>query len=174
RRPEVPALERSGAEVLDEDVALLRKLEQELLPALRAEVERAALLVPRLDRPPQRAAVVPRPTPLPHRVRLPRRLDLDDLCAHVAEQPAGERPGEEHPELDHPNARQRARPVGARAGGLGRERGPAHSAFVSAVSASSARRRATSRSRASNTCSFMISSARSESRAVSAVTIWRW
>src|SRR3712207_7435682 len=43
------------------------------------------------------------------RVRLPGRLDLDDLGAHVAEQPAGERAGEQHPELDDAYPRERAR-----------------------------------------------------------------
>src|SRR5205085_315086 len=75
-RPEVPLLERAGTEVLDEDVAVLDQLEQQLLAALDTQIERAALLVPRLDRPPERAPFVARLAPLAHRIGLARRLDL--------------------------------------------------------------------------------------------------
>ena len=54
------------------------------------------------------AALVASLAPLAQRVGLPRRLDLDHLGAHVAEQPAGERAREQRAELDHPHARQRA------------------------------------------------------------------
>ena len=40
--------------------------------------------------------------------RAPRRLDLDDLGAHVAEQAPGERPGDQRADLDDPDAVQRA------------------------------------------------------------------
>ena len=44
--------------------------------------------------------------PVPHRVALAWRLDLDDLGAEVAEQLAAERPGEQLPHLDHADARE--------------------------------------------------------------------
>ena len=42
---------------------------------------------------------------------LARRLDLDDLGSHVAEQPPGERTSEEHAELEDADPGERARPV---------------------------------------------------------------
>ena len=110
---EVPALERAGPEVLGEDVGVLDEREQQRLPLLGAQVERAAALVPRLDGPPERPALVAGLAPVAERVRLARRLDLDDLGAHVAEQPPGERAGEQHPELDRRGCPRAAR---ARAG----------------------------------------------------------
>ena len=74
-----------------------------------AEVERDALLVPRLHGPPQRPALVARLAPVAQRVGLSGRLDLDHLGAHVAQQPPGERPREQRAELDHAHARERAR-----------------------------------------------------------------
>ena len=137
-----------------------------------AQVERAALLVPRLDGPPERAALVARLPPLAERVGLARRLDLDDLGAHVAEQPAGERPREEHPQLDHPDAGERPRAAGLAPRRLSGDCGVGHQCPSSASGC--ARTWETSRSRASNTCSFMTSSARSASLVASALTICRW
>src|SRR5262249_35467382 len=166
---EVPALEGTRPEVLEQHIRTAGELEQDLLTALDPEVERAALLVPRLHRPPERAPLVAGLAPFAKRVRLPGRLDLDDLGAHVAEQPPRERPGEEHPELDDAHAGERARPVGAarRRRGLDGGRGPVSPAWIACTCA-------TSRSRASNRCSFMTSSARSASRSASAFVICRW
>ena len=50
---EIPLLERPRSEVLGQDVGLLDELEQQLLAPLRPEVERDALLVARLHRPPE-------------------------------------------------------------------------------------------------------------------------
>src|SRR5262249_24630607 len=107
--------------------------------------------------------------PVAKGVRLPGRLDLDDLGAHVAEQPPRERPGEEHPELDDAHAGERARPVGAARRRRGLDGGVGHvsPAWIAWTCA-------TSRSRASNRCSFMTSSARSASRSASVLVIWRW
>src|SRR5262249_30680135 len=99
---------------------------------------------------------------------LARRLDLDDLGAHVPEQAARERPGEEHAELDHPHARERTVPVRAHRLGSRRDRGLGHSA------ASSSRTCATSRSRPTRTCSRISGRARSASPTASASVIWRW
>ena len=60
---EVPSLERAGAEVLGDRVCDADELEQELLPSLLAQVQRDALLVPRLHGPPERPALVPREAP---------------------------------------------------------------------------------------------------------------
>ena len=168
---EVPALERPGAEVLGEDVGLLHELEQELLAPLGAQVQRDALLVSRLHGPPERAPLIARLAPLPDRVGLTGRLDLDDLGAHVAEQAAGERPGEKLPELDHADAGERPFAVGrASLGSDGSVRHAVSPPFLVCP----ARSRAMRTSRASRTCSFMTSSARSASRAARAAVSWRW
>jgi hypothetical protein len=167
-RPDPPLLERAGAEVLDEDVAVLDEVEQQLLPSLLPQVECDALLVARLHRPPEGAPLVARLAPLAQRVRLPRWLDLDDLGAHVAEQPAGEGTGEQHAELDDADAGERAGPVALALRSRGGDCGIGHS------SPSSSRQCARSRSRASKMCSFMISSARSASRVSSARVICEW
>jgi hypothetical protein len=75
---------------------VLDEAEQQLLTALLAQVERHALLVARLHRPPERPALVARVAPVAERVGLARWLDFDDLGAHVTQQPPGERAGEEH------------------------------------------------------------------------------
>ena len=46
-------------------------------------------------------------TPGAQRVRGAGRFHLDDVGAHVAEQPAGERPGDQGAQLEHPDAVQR-------------------------------------------------------------------
>jgi hypothetical protein len=46
--------------------------------------------------------------PVAQLVGLARWLDLDDLGAHVAEEPAGKRPREQAAELDDADARERA------------------------------------------------------------------
>ena len=107
---EVPALERARAEVLGDDVRDADELEQELLAPRLAQVERDALLVPRLYGPPEGAALVASVAPVAQRVGLAGRLDLDHLGAHVAEQPAGERACEQRAELDQAHARERAGP----------------------------------------------------------------
>ena len=95
--PEAPALERARPEVLGQHVGYTHQLEQQLLAARRAQIERDALLVPRLDRPHQGSPLVARLAPLAQRIRLPRRLHLDHLRAHVAQETAGERPASSVP-----------------------------------------------------------------------------
>src|SRR5207248_11200725 len=102
----------------------------------------------------ERAALVARLTPVAERIGLAGRLDLDDLRAHVTEQPGGERPSEEHPELDHPHARKRADALGL-ATRLRGDRGVGHWAGSGSRRSGLARRCPTRTSRASNTCSFM-------------------
>jgi hypothetical protein len=60
---ELPSLEGAGAEVLGDRVCDADELEQELLPSPLAQVQRDALLVPRLHGPPERPALVPREDP---------------------------------------------------------------------------------------------------------------
>ncbi len=170
---EVPLLERPGPEVLHQHVRVLREPEQQRLPLLVTEVQRDALLVARLHGPPERAALVAGLAPVPDRVGTPWRLDLDDLRPQIAQQAPGERPGEELPELHDPHARERA-------AGFGRGCLPALPRRVGHVLSTSSRARAcssstwaTRTSRASSTCSFITSSARSASRRSSARVIWR-
>ena len=165
-----PALERPGPEVLDDDVGMLDEPQEQLLPARLAQVERDALLVPRLHGPPQRAALVAGLAPLADRVRLPGRLDLDDLGAEVAEQPAGERARRAASRARRPAARRAARrPVARR-----RRHALAARSGPRPRSASSASMCCTSTSRASKTCSRITSSARSPSPRSSAFTSCRW
>ena len=112
--PDVPTLEGARPEVLRHDVRLLGEAQEQLLPAFLAEVQRHALLVPRLHRPPERAPLVARLTPVADRVGLTRCFDLDDLGSHVTEQPTGEGPGKQGSELDHPDSRQRPDPQALR------------------------------------------------------------
>ena len=111
---QVPPFERAGAEVLRDDVGHAGELEKELLAARVAQVQRDALLVPRLHRPPERATLVAGLAPLAEGVGLVGGLDLDHVGAHVSEQPAGKRAGEQRAQLDQPQARQG--PRAARAG----------------------------------------------------------
>ncbi len=105
---EIPFLERARPEVFDQEVRFRRELEQEPLPVRLAEIERDRLLVAGDDRPPQRRLARLLPAPAPHRVALPRRLDLDDLGAHVAEQLPAERPGQQSAEFEHAQIAERA------------------------------------------------------------------
>ena len=105
---EVPALERARPEVLDEHVALGHEAAQQVLALLHAKVERDELLVARLHGPPQAAALEVAAAPVAQRVAAIGRLDLDDLGAEVAEDPADERAGEEDAELDDAHAEQRS------------------------------------------------------------------
>ena len=80
-------------------------------------------------------------------------------------------PASSMPELDDADAGERPRAVGlARPLRAARRRGRSSLGLRLELAPSCA----TSRSRASKTCSFMISSARSASRAASALVIWRW
>ena len=108
--PEIPPLERARPEVLGEDVGNADELEQELLPSRLAEIQRDALLVPRLHRPEKGSALVARLAPFAQWVGLPGRLDLDDLRTHVAQQAPGERPRQQRPELDQAHACEGAWP----------------------------------------------------------------
>ncbi len=115
-RPEVPALERSRPEVLDQHVRIRDQALHELLPARVRERQRHAALVAADERPPERDAVL-----LPaHRAQTvpARMLDLDHVGAIVAEQGRDHRSGEERGAVDHAQAleggRRRAPAAGCR------------------------------------------------------------
>src|SRR5207253_10179608 len=165
---DVPALERAGPEVLRDDVRPADELEQELLAALRSQVQRHALLVTGLDRPPERTSLIARLAPFADGIGPARILDLDDLGAEIAEQPSGERPREQRPELYHPHARERSDPARLLdgCGAPHRLLGPGALNWRPLLD--------TARSRASKTCSRITSSARSASRTLNAFVICRW
>ena len=73
-----------------------------------AQVQRHGLLVARVHRPEEVMPVEFGLPPGAQRVRRAGRLDLDDLGAHVAEQPARERTRDQGADLDHADAVQRA------------------------------------------------------------------
>ncbi len=111
---EIPLLQRARPEVLDDDVGALDEVEEEVAAAGLTQVERDGLLVAGVHRPEE---VVPVEFGLPpgaQRIGRARRLDLDDLGAHVAEQPSRERSRDQRADLDDPDAVQRAGDVMAR------------------------------------------------------------
>ncbi len=96
---QAPFLHRAGPEVLEQEIGLRDQFLQHVLAGALAQVERDRLLVAGDDRPPQRRIAVLLPSPNAHRIALIRRLDLDDLGAHVAEQLTAERPREQRAEF---------------------------------------------------------------------------
>ena len=156
--PDVPALERAGAEVLDEDVrAASASSSRSSCPfSVRRSSVQHFLFLDWTGHQSERSLVA-RLAPVAQLVGLARRLDLDDLGAHVAEEAAGERSREQAPELDDADAGERPRAGRLAGGGIGRD------GFalmrLSPASASLAGTRETRTSRASSTCSRMISSA---------------
>ena len=104
---QAPFLERSRPEVLDDDVGFLDQFEEQLPAAGDPKVERDRLLVARVHSPEEMMTVQFGLTPGAQRIRRPRRLDLDDLGAHVAEQAAGERSGDQGADLEDPDPVER-------------------------------------------------------------------
>ncbi len=86
----------------------LDEVEEQVAARGLAQVERDGLLVARVHRPEEVVAVEFGLPPGAQRVGRPWRFDLDDLGAHVAEQPARERPRDQRADLDHADAVQRA------------------------------------------------------------------
>ena len=105
---QAPLLQRAGPEVLDDDVGALDEIEEEVAARGLAQIERDGFLVAGVHRPEEVMAVEFGLSPGAQRVGRSRRLDLDDLGAHVAEQPARERPGDQRADLDDADAVQRA------------------------------------------------------------------
>jgi hypothetical protein len=107
-RVEAPSVERAHLVVLDEHVAAPDQRAEHGAGLIVGEVQHHAALVaidaekigglaPRIGWPP--AA----------RVVAPRRLNLDDFGAHVAERHGGERPGEDSRQVEDLEALERAR-----------------------------------------------------------------
>src|SRR5262249_58837308 len=86
---DVPALERSGPEVLDGHVGGGGEPAEEILALRLAEVERHALAASTLDRPEERVVVDER-TDLAHEVAATGLFDLDDLGTELAQQTRAE------------------------------------------------------------------------------------
>ena len=106
---EPPLLQRARPEVLDDDVAALDEIEEQVAACGLAQVERDGFLVAGVHRPEEVVPVEFGLSPGAQRIRRPRRFDLDDLGAHVAEQPARERAGDQRADLDDPDTVQRDR-----------------------------------------------------------------
>ena len=110
---QAPLLQRARPEVLDDDVGALDEVQEQVAARGLAQVQGDGFLVAGVHRPEEVVAVEFGLPPGAQRVRRARRLDLDDLGAHVAEQPARERPGDQRADLDDADAVQRAGVVSA-------------------------------------------------------------
>src|SRR5438034_11153353 len=97
--PEVPALERPGPEVLDDDVRAARDASEQSLAVGGREIERRESLVPADDLPPQTDAILARSV-MPRRIPLHGMFDLEYVRAEVAEERRGQRSGEQRRDLD--------------------------------------------------------------------------
>ena len=105
---QAPFFHRAGPEVLEQEVGLRRQLLEDFLSFRLAQIERDALLVARHEGPPKGGFLFAMASPDAQRVALVRRLDLDDVGAHIAEDLAAKRPGQQRAELEHTQVCQRA------------------------------------------------------------------
>lgn len=96
-----PPLECAGAEVLHDHVGVLGEVEEQPSPGVRAQVEGGGAFVARVDRPEDVLAVDLRLSPGTERIGLAGGLDLDHVCAHVAEETGRERPCDQRTELEY-------------------------------------------------------------------------
>ena len=141
-RSEAPPLERPGSEVLDEDVGIGDEPANDLLTLGLTKVERDRALASGHDRPPQRGAAGLLAAPLPHRVALTRRFDLDHVGTEVREELAAEWPREQLTHLDDPQIVQwPAHRITGRAAWWPRTRPPLGSSRRSRIVGSDGRRR---------------------------------
>jgi hypothetical protein len=99
-----PALQRAGAEILDDDVAALDQLQEQVPPARRPDVEGEAFLVARVHRPEEPVSVEFGLSPGAQRVGPARQLDLDHLGAHVGQQPRAVGAGDQGAQFEHSDA----------------------------------------------------------------------
>ena len=111
RGADVPLLERAGPEVLDDDVRSRGQPSEEVLPFVAPEVEGDALAPASLYCPEERVALASvglhERADLAHEVAAPRLLDLDDLCAHLAEQSGAERRRDARAQVEDAQALER-------------------------------------------------------------------
>ena len=98
RVAQAPALERAGAEVLDDDVGVGDETAEHVLALGRAEVERDPALVSVDDLGPEADAVLTRPMGA-HRVA-PGVFDLDDVGAEVAQHGGRQGTGEQRRDVE--------------------------------------------------------------------------
>jgi hypothetical protein len=105
---EAPLLQRTGPEILHDDVALRRQLPQQLASGVGGEVERDAFLVARLRQPHQRIAALGAGAEPAQRVAGLRRLDLDHFGAELAEDGGAMRSRDEGAEIEDANSVQRS------------------------------------------------------------------
>ena len=110
-RPEPHLLQRAGAVVLDQHLRRRQQVEQYVASCLRPQVQRQALLVPRIDFPVQALAL---PAPGAQRIADFGVLDLDDLGALVGELQADHVAGDQARQVHHADAGQRHRGVGGK------------------------------------------------------------
>ena len=105
RLAESHASEHTGTVVLDQYVGALDEPRQDGLAFLGVQVQRDRPLVPVELREVPRQALDEDALPTDG-IPVPRRLDLDDLGAHVGEQHAAEGPGKDAGEVDDADARE--------------------------------------------------------------------
>src|SRR5262249_12047077 len=102
--PEAEALEIAVAEALDHHVEMRDQIQDDARRLGRLEVERDALLVPRVYLPVHAHACL---APVAQRVAPARLLDLDDLGAEVGELKTHHVAGDEPREVEHADAAER-------------------------------------------------------------------
>ena len=105
--PETELVHRPRSEVLEQHVALLRQLPEDLAPLRRLEVQGDALLAP-VHRHEVRRLAPDERRPAARVIALAGLLDLDHLGAHVAEHHRAEGAREDAGEVEHANASQRS------------------------------------------------------------------
>jgi hypothetical protein len=104
-RTQAHLLERAGAIVLDQHLRRAGEAEQQLAPGVLAQIEAEALLVARVDLPPQRHALR---LPVPEVVAAARLLDLDHLGAEVGQHVRQDVARDQARQVQHPHAIERA------------------------------------------------------------------
>jgi hypothetical protein len=108
------------AKALDQHVGLggRDQLDEKVLPARIAEVQRDRFLVAR-DQLGEERGAVPRLAEMPDLIAAPRILDLDDVGAEVAEEHRHRRAGDHLPAVEHRDAGERRRLLGHDVGSTG-------------------------------------------------------
>ena len=103
--PQAPALQRSRAKVLDDDIGGQTKLADQSPPFRLTQINRNQALVAEDRGGVERFSRAVRPHRA-HSVAL-GLLDFDHLCTEIGHEPTAERPGDRRPQLDYPQSRER-------------------------------------------------------------------
>jgi hypothetical protein len=106
---EADLFERAGTVVLDQHGRVLEQAEQHLAPGVPAQVQAQALLVARVNLPPERHALG---VPVSEIVAPARLLDLDHLGAEIGQHVGQDVAGDQAREVQHPHVVERAGGVG--------------------------------------------------------------